>query len=264
MREYDFILGMGGSCHCSQVLRAAGLQLLSLPFDWVGGPAMPVKARHMVDDFPGWFEPGTLTLVNSPCMTSLKTAWTDCYGYLPAHDFHRGVPMDDELPKVRAKYRRRIERMNRLIGASSRVLLVHVEMPGFPTVADGHPGEVRRILRTRWPGVRFVFLIIRNCEDGVIADEDRLDGIRIVRRNYMRTGDTAPTADVDGLATWLKGEYSVKDYRTPAERRDRRRKARLTKYAGFNATGFWDYLCARLQYKLYRHLHKRLVRKGVV
>lgn len=264
MRNYDLILGMGMDCRCSQTMRAAGLQFLSFPFDWLRGPSLPERAHHMVDDFPHWLNPETLKPVDSPHTTALTTIWTDCFGYTFVHDFHRSVPMDEELPKVRAKYRRRIERMKRLIGASSRVLLVCVEMPGFPTVAEEHPGEVRRILRTKWPDVQFDFLIIRNCEDGAVADEDRPDGIRMVRRNYLRTGGTAPAADVDGLAAWLKGEYSVRDYRTPAERRDRRRKARLTKYAEFNATGFWDYFRLRLQYKLYRHLHKRLVRKGVV
>ena len=140
----------------------------------------------MVDDFPNWLNPETLKPIDSPHTTALTTIWTDCFGYTFVHDFHRGVSMDEELPTVKAKYRRRIDRMKRLIGASSQVLLVCVEMPGFPTVAEGHPNEVRRILRTKWPDVQFDFLIIRNCEDGAVADEDRGHIIPLRMRHRRR------------------------------------------------------------------------------
>jgi len=264
MRTYDFILGMGPSCHCSQALRAAGLQLLSLPFDWVGGPALPTKAQHMVESFPGWFGPGTLKPIAAASKTQLTTALSDCFGYTPVHDFHHGVPVEDERPRVLAKYRRRIERMERLIESSSRVLVAYLEMPGFPPAAVADPQEVRGILAARWPRVAFDFLVIRNAE-GPAADADEEEGgVRIVTRKYLTSGGPVPVAAVDGLAAWLKGEYAVKDYRTETERRDHRRKVRQRKYAELHASNLWDYCWTRLQYKLYRHLHKRLACKGIV
>ena len=34
-KRYDICFGIGEACVCSQVLRKAGLQKLSYPFDWV-------------------------------------------------------------------------------------------------------------------------------------------------------------------------------------------------------------------------------------
>lgn len=49
MTRYDLIVGMGKACSCSMSLRKAGLQHLSLPFDWMrfNDEAYPaVRAKH--------------------------------------------------------------------------------------------------------------------------------------------------------------------------------------------------------------------------
>lgn len=267
-RQYDFVLGMGTTCHCSQALREAGLQLTSLPFDWVGGPELRKKAEFMVAGFPGWFEAGTLTQIDSPYTTARTTAWSDKWGFTPVHDFHRGTPFDEERPKVMAKYRRRIDRMFRLLDASERVLVVYIESPGFPTTSIDEMKEARRLLGGRWPRARFDFLCLKESEGRSLGDaeESEDDGIRIVSCDYRESGGKGKVwvGDVKALARWFAGEYSVRDYRTDEERKSWRRKARQTKYAALNASGLVDYMLTKWRYKLYRHLHKKLSKKGLV
>lgn len=263
MEIYDFVLGLGTTCLCSQALRAANLQLTSFPFDWVGGRELSVKARHMVEGFPGWFEPGTLTLIDSPCKTALTTAWSDTLGYTPVHDFHRGIPLEEELPKVRAKYRRRIARMERLLNQSRRVLLVCVDMPNYPVSTPEEAVKARQVLQERWPKTEFDFLFFKNGKSPTV-DAPSTDGIRIVTLPYLSGEANTATDGVEVIAAWLRDRMRVRDYRTSDERRTWKQKVRQRKYGEYNAKSFWGYCLTRWQYKIYRSLHKRLSRKGVI
>ena len=60
MKKYDFIFGIGRACACSQSLRKAGLQLLSLPWDWLAttptpdGPDLDMRLKIMESGFADW------------------------------------------------------------------------------------------------------------------------------------------------------------------------------------------------------------------
>lgn len=60
MRKYDFIFGIGRACACSQSLRRAGLQLLSLPWDWLAinpkpeGSDLHIRLHIMENGFSDW------------------------------------------------------------------------------------------------------------------------------------------------------------------------------------------------------------------
>ena len=162
-KKYDVIFSMGAACSCSQALREAGLQFASFPFDWVGGPGMSFKAQMMVDDFAGWFAPGTLTRIEAPKFSTC-TWYRDKFGFTPLHDFPVEVPLEERLPVVQAKYRRRIDRFTRLLDAARRVLVVHVESEGFTTSSVEDAVNARKTLARRWPGVAFDMLVVKYRE----------------------------------------------------------------------------------------------------
>ena len=264
-RKYDVVFGMGAACSCSQALREAGLQLASFPFDWVGGPGACFKAQMMVDDFAGWFGPETFTRLEPPKFST--AAWyRDKFGFTPIHDFHADVPFDEELPKVREKYRRRIDRLARLLDAAKRALVVYIESDGFETASVEDAARVRETLAGRWPGVAFDVLLMKYREGVPFSRriDESGDGWRLVQYDFKDRGEEEWRVDWRQVARWMKGEYEVADYRTADEKSQWKRLSRKQKYAEFKAANWWDYTVTKVQYKMYKHLRTRLDRKGVI
>ena len=255
---------MGAACSCSQALREAGLQFASFPFDWVLGPGICVKAQMMADDFAGWLEPGSFTRLQEPKFST--SAWyRDKFGFSLVHDFHVAVPFDEELPDVRAKYRRRIDRLSRLLDAAKRVLVVYIES-GDDSCQVEDAAKMRAILARRWPGVAFDALLMKHRVGLSFSRRNDAsgDGWRIVQYDFKDPKEEEWRVDWHQVARWLKGEYEVVDYRTAEEREQWKLRARKRKYAEFKATNIFDYMATKIQYKIYKHLRKRLDRKGVV
>ena len=71
MKNYDFVFGLGRACACTQSLRSAGLQLLSLPWDWITyqltpqGPDLLLRVDLIASGFAGWFEEEDLKFVRT-------------------------------------------------------------------------------------------------------------------------------------------------------------------------------------------------------
>ena len=265
MKKYDVIFGMGAACSCSQALREAGLQFASFPFDWAGGHGICFKAQLMVDDFPGWFEPGTLTRIQESKFSTC--AWyRDKFGFTPLHDFPIDVPLEERLPVVRAKYRRRVDRLARLIDSARRVLVVYVESDGFERATAEDAVKMRETLARRWPGVAFDALIMKYREGVPFSRrlDESGDGWRIVQYDFKDRNEEEWRVDWRQVARWMKGEYEVVDYRTADEKAKWKMRSRQQKYAGFKATNWWGYVVTKIQYKIYKHLRTRLDRKGVI
>ena len=265
MEKYDVIFGMGYACSCTQALREAGLQHASFPFDWVGGRGIRFKAQLMADDFPKWFEPGTLTRMPDQKF-SFHAFYRDIYDFTPIHDFSANVPLEEELPKVHAKYRRRIDRLARLLDGAKRVLVVYIETL---TSAKSDPAdipEVRSTLARRWPNVKFEFLLLRFGEGVPFAEraEETGDGWRLVTYDYKDRKEEEWRADWHQIGHWLKTQYAVVDYRTEAEREAWRQSRRHADWARYHATSWTDYLMTKMRYKIYKHLRTVLSRKGVI
>lgn len=262
--HYDVVIGLGTMCSCSQALREAKLQLLSLPFDWVGGPGIPFKARMMRDDFAGWWsDDGWKKLPEPPHSTN--SWWEDKWGFTPLHDFHNLRTFEEQLPDVRARYRRRIDRLNALLDAAKRVLLVYVEAPRYARAEPGNPEEARKILQERWPQVQFDFLILKYVEGVSFADrrETLADGVRTVAYDYRDRGEKEWLADFVAIARWLRAEYAVVDYRTAAEKKAWKARPKQDEYRRYNVRNAFEYVWVKLQFKIYKHLRKRLEKRGV-
>ena len=262
---YDLVIGLGTMCSCSQALRTASLQLLSMPFDWVGGPGLVFKAKMMRDGFAGWWDAEGWTKLPDP-PHSMNPRWRDKWGFTPIHDFHNGISFEEELPIIRARYRKRVDRLNRLIGAASSVLILYVETPDFEKTAPGDADAARRALNERWPQIRFDFLILKYEEGRSFRErmDEQRDGQRIVTYDYRNYKEETWTADFVRIARWLKRDYCVPDYRTLEEKKAWKTKPRQDEYARYNVHNVFEYLLVKFQFKIFKHLRKRLERRGVV
>jgi len=264
-QKYDLIFPIGASCGCSQALRHAGLQHISLPFDWTAGRDLSTRADRIREEFAGWFERDTFELVTVPKFGH-DTYWRDKWGFVPLHDLNTSQPLESQLPAVRAKYERRIRRLFRLIAGSRRVLAVHLDDPLFVPANADDARHVHDVLSAKWPGTEFDVLVLKNERGRALADRQETsgEGWRIVTFDCLRY-DEQPQGVLDyrKVGDWLATEYDVIDYRTPEERRQASRKRRAAAYAKMGAASFWGYCWNKAQYKLYKHLKKDLARRGV-
>jgi len=265
-RKYDFIVGIGGACCCSQALRAAGLQYASFPFDWVAHADIRMRTNQVRDDFADWLPKDALeeflfeTTNTGAIRRNVRT------GIVFPHDFHQNVPFDEEWPRIAEKYRRRADRMMRLGAAAKRVLVVWVDVKLSPFATEDDCAYARDVFRRKWPSSTVELLHMRYEEGRAFADrvEREADGVRTVSFDYRDRSQTCWLADHELLGRWLRDEYEVTDYRTPEERASGRSLAKRRKYGRFHATGLFDYLRTKLEYKLFVHLRKQLSRKGLV
>ncbi len=67
---YDLAIPLGEACSATQVLRAAGLQYLSFPYDWIGTSEteterakhdLVTRATQLASRFDGWLKPEDFT-----------------------------------------------------------------------------------------------------------------------------------------------------------------------------------------------------------
>jgi len=267
MKEsYDLIFSLGSTCSCSQALRHAGLQFLSLPFDWIGGPSVLEKSRRICESFDGWFARDSFELVTVP-RYGRETYWRDRWGFTPIHDLNTSVPLEDQLPAVREKYARRTQRLLELIGRSRRVLAVQIDDPLFAPTDRADAGRCQALLAAKWPDKEFHLLLLKN-EEGVSPSSPKTsvgEGWTEVSFGYLRRGERSiDVADYRLIGDWLATQYDVADYRTSEERRQADRKRRQAEYAKMGAKSFWGYHWSKVQYKLYKHLKKDLEKRGIV
>ena len=161
--RYDLVFSIGSSCPCSEQVRNAGLQHLSFPGDWTGGPGFAERIEDLADGFTRLMSsPGDLVadgeVLDDGRHLNLVDAGT---GYHYAHDFPVGRSVEESFREVRAKYVRRTERLMSLLGMSRRVLLVWMgESRHRAHVSDGEIASARKLLAARWPGVVFDFLVL--------------------------------------------------------------------------------------------------------
>lgn len=265
-RLYDFAFGIGGACCCTQALRNAGLQYASFPWDWVAGSDIRTRIDQIRDGFSDWLPKDSLEKIDAPEYRAGVVYRNRKTGVVFAHDFPPRGSFDADYPHVEARYLRREANLSRLVSASSRVLVVWVDVPACPKATDEDRAHVLDILSARWPGVGFDLLTFSNEEGRRIGSaRDEEDGrVRKVSFDYRDYAEEAWVADNKALGRWLRAEYVVPDYRTAEERRTWRKIARQKEFGRYNAKTLREYVVTKLQYKIYVHFMKRLSRKGVI
>ncbi len=256
--RYDLIFGMGEACSCSQALRAAGLQFASFPWDWIAFPSMPERAKIMCDGFKGWLEMADLEYVATT--GGGKVQYRNVKnGIIFNHDFTADVPLSESFPVVKARYDRRIARLDRLIRAAQRpVLVLSLDTPakGGVTTPLEDCREARRILSAGYPGISFEMCLVSLDRSRPYADrieEEVEPGLLHAVFDYADHTPGAPDFSVDFnmLTSFLAAHFSVRDYRTPEEKRAFKELRRRQKYAKAGVSGFWGLLLHRVR----KHLH---------
>lgn len=266
MRHYDLVFSIGARCVCSQALREANLQFSSFPFDWVAQSSFDRRVRLLVEDFSGWLS--AETLVKKP---SNNTLGVELYcensetGMLFVHDFVKGKDIESQIEKVNAKYARRAERLLSKISSSKRVLIAWVNTFDECLEADDAK-RATEVLHKKWPEVSFDFVIFKDVPN-ISYKEARIeetDNVRVVSMDYHDPRQAKRSPLYNNVAKWLKREYTATDYRTEEDKKTFKSYLAKHEYARYAATGWFDHLITKCSYKLYKHLHKRLARKGLI
>ena len=253
--NYDLAFGFGATCGCSQTLRRAGLQYLSVPGDWTGivwsdatHPRLEHDLRLRADVFcqgPGeMFSSADLHFRGAHPENGKDVYYNERLRYVFNHDFPGGGDLTVELPKVVAKYERRYRRLTDLIRRSGRVLVVRMDIPSDdrPKTSLDDCRYARQKLREMFPSTTFDFVLLsfekgRSYEN--LVDETTEDGIRHFAFDYAATAPGADPyqPDLAKSSRLFVERFSVSDYRTPEEIAAHRLANRRKKWAKVGATG---------------------------
>ena len=236
-KNFDLIVPLGNACSCSMSLRKARLQLLSFPYDWLtpgSGEAdvltdLGNRVENICNDFKDWLNLSDFEIfADSEPTARTEYVRNPKMNMLFLHDFPKGVPLSASFAAVNAKYQKRIRRLLTLIRASKRVLFLRMDRPESKTQTpvDCCQDALQK-LSGKFPGVTFEMTLLQ--QDASIPFsrrryEDLGGGLTRIRFDYR---SPEPNADVRAVnlkltARALRTLYSVRDYRTPEERKTKR------------------------------------------
>lgn len=269
-RRFDLIVGLGPACSCSMILRRANLQHLSFPYDWLTPRAntpeyeadLVHRADWIVREFGDWLRAEDLKRFERPADHPKDCYFNDRLNLLFIHDFPIGSDFAAEFPKVKAKYDRRIGRLLDLIRGARRVLILRVDRPDLATSTRIEDCKTAvRALSEKFAPTAFELLLL-HCERGrAYADRletDHGDGVRSLVFDYHDDRPEIPSfqPNIGMVAQILAARFTVRDYRTPAERAEKKRRDRRNEYARFGATNWWQWRLAKWRMRLSRHFRK--------
>ena len=163
-RPFDLIFSLGDDCAPSYYLREFKLQNASYPLDWVGWAPVECVVSLIVSDFKDFLATEYFEAREYPNPAAADTTH-DFYkntktGLYTAHDFPAGVPPEQSLPEVQAKYDRRIKRFFNDISKARNILFVWLSKTSN-TPADVLIREHAR-LQAKFPEQEITWLILEN------------------------------------------------------------------------------------------------------
>lgn len=264
MKKYDFIFSIGRACACSQALRKAGLQLLSLPWDWLAlrpdpdGPDLHIRLQIMENGFSDWLQQEDLVFVSNHAENGKAQYRNKRYNIIHPHDFPRDVPLEESYPEVKAKYDRRTARFQRLMAESKDgVLAVYMDAPVSPKADIETCRDAQKRIQALYPHVKVDFLMIsleagRSFEDRIM--EDFGDGFTRISFDFKdyRPGKPDYSVNIEQCAAAMQCVASVKDYRTAAEKKAMTEWTRKVKLREHGAENKWQYFLIRRKKELDR------------
>ena len=274
-KTYDLIVPLGFACSCSQILRRAGLQLASFPWDWVGTPPPSERCRLICTGFKDWMNLEDLQWAGKNDTFGHEEVRNVRTGLIIMHDFAQGVSIEEQYPAIAEKYTRRIARLDKLLKESKKILLVHIDTPVSPRplpVEDCQ--KAIETMAAKYPNAEFNFLLLnlepgRSIENRV--DETPLPGVRRIAFDFKgyAPGTPAYGIEINMIADLLEREYRVRDYRTKEEiasfnkaRNAKRRQKMERKMAELGATTplqYWLYRARRVFRKVLCHVGPRAI-----
>lgn len=273
MREtFDVVFGIGEACSCTQALRAASLQYLSFPFDWLYGSDIVVRTEILCGNFRDIIDETSLEFVGQD---HNKDAYKNAKnGIVFNHDFPIGVPLSESYPEIKKKYDRRAQRLIALIENASRILMVCLVSPAKGKNVLGRDAwecranECIQLLKNRFGADKMIkVLVIEN--DLKIPYRDDLcmqvsGSVEYCAFNYKRSGKGCPdyATRTDLVADFLMRHFLMPDYRTVEEvatYKAYKRRLQVEDMRKLGATSKFDYFIKRRIYKLRKHFRKRRI-----
>ena len=245
-KRYDICFGIGEACVCSQVLRKAGLQKLSYPFDWVRSQNPLLCARLIASGFEGFLNKEDLVYRCTNPVNKLGMFDNRRTGFAHLYDFPDG-PIDAAVfEKVSEKYARRIARLMESLRGAKKALMVCVVLPETIGREDREFLEAHRTVCGAFPQLELDLLVLR-CVAGV--DRSAMN-LRQIGTGVWECGfdfrDPIWRFDFRKMTqAMLDLGISARDLRTRAEirafkkqKRSVRRKGRYARYGAATLGGF--------------------------
>jgi len=267
--KYDLVLGVGGTCSSSMVIRAAGMQFASMPMDWAGSNEIRRNIRALVTGYAGFFTPENLVYDSTDSANRHDVYRDQVSGMFFFHDVPHGQRLEDLTAEIAAKYVRRTATVKERLARSKSVLLVYIEIASHTgDTAEADLIAAQREAQENFPG-RTIDLVFFHHVAGRAFDAGSVDEVAPhvfkVGLDIAIAGDPENAfANHDVLVPALRKLVpdGALDYRTAAQKRAFARQQREKKYRRMHARGPWEYFVNRLEYGLYKHFYKKLRRAG--
>jgi len=274
-QRYDLAFSIGSSCNCTVVLRKAGLQYESLPLDWLwrtdeGQPVSEVFRSHVslgVGDFTGLLRLENLEYASQEGDHIHSHVIDRGTGVTYYHDFPCNQTIAEAYPTVVEKYHRRFARLQHLLRRSRSALVVWIgDARDNGRITEEDIAYCLKRFAATYPEVRFHMLVIDSPKD-FPRDDHRVEHGNGFDRHVLDIRYEGETEVVWRIAEErvlpILAQYAVRDYRTSATRRAYRQRQTAAEMARFHVGNRLSLCWVRLQYRLYRHLLKRLARRGL-
>ncbi len=255
-KEYDFIFGLGNACSCTQTIRKAGLQFLSLPFDWIimeDSDDLLRRVDIIKNKFRGWFEQKDLIKIRSYPEGNKDIYRNAATGTIFNHEFKMNEDLATRFPAVRQKYDRRIARFLELLDSAKRILIVRMDRPDqVPLTSEADCRNALTRLGALYPHAEFSLLHLTMAEGVAFRDrqvQEPGNGILRIAFDYRDTTPGVPpfAVNFDQTAAALSEVATVKDYRTQAEKRAYSDQMRRARWAKHGAKTWFGYILAKLK-----------------
>lgn len=262
---YDLAFSIGGACACSQSLRRAGMQYASFPFDWlVNYPSVTFAAEQLVNGFGGLLCREKMVCRGPNANNDKDIYQNEANGLYFLHDFPKGGDFAKEFQVIDAKYRRRANRLLKLIERGGDVLLTYVTIPDGERLPDSELVESLEVISRRFPRTRFDLLCFSQKNAGFSGVTNPAPHLYRVDFDYQSKmpGDENVSDDRMVAKVLKRVVGHVRDYRTSDERKGYGRKRREREYATYKAVNWFQYVRNKMTWKLFRHFQNQLARRG--
>lgn len=186
-RSYDAAFSLGNRCACAMCMRRNLLRPYSGPFDWLGGPQRFLERVQAVEEqFRDWMNPQEMVQVGGDDkMRFLENTRT---GYVFLHDFPASEPLEQSMPVVQERYRRRQRRFLETMRTAERPLLVWYNVYGTTPIDEIEFGYRRLVAAFGRP---FDLLMLEHDEaakPGVFREVRLCEGRVTLRISYLTDG----------------------------------------------------------------------------
>ena len=250
-RKYDLIFSLGGNCTVASQLQLRKLRLFSLPFDWVyfeNERAIDYLTEGFSDHFQNLALRENLSKVSTN--KSHPVTYFDEYsGYFFPNHFKRFLDEEDTYQSFYETLLRRINRLYQKINESKKVCCI---LATAVPISDDKINKFQDKLKSLFNETQFDICVVKfNASE----DSERNVGnilFKNISRNFNLYDFTRTNFDWAFLDTFsLSPASSSYEVQPKAATYEVQPKAATLRKRG-------------ITYKIWKHLYKKLVKKGVI